>query len=147
MTRPRSVQYADTPYLTDLDPQATIVGGRLAVSDEAFEQFQDVFQTSHEVCGGVRTYDVSDDDWQETKALELQSMGIMFVVPMIGLLSPDMAHNCTLWRGQLRPYKDQAAGVVGVPKANKAKWEAFSTAWSTASDGIDQQCAAISDAP
>ena len=141
LTRPRSQQYANIPYLNELDPEASIVGGHLSVSDEAWQHFEGLLQATQQICGGVRTYDVSNEDWPEQKAMELQSMGILFVVPLVGLLTPDMAHNCAVWREEFRPYKDQSAGVMGVPRANEAKWQAFSFAWSTASDGIDQQCA------
>ncbi len=141
LTRPRSLQYSDFPYLKGLDPDASIVDGRIAVSDEAWQQFETLLQVSGNTCDGIRTYERSNEDWQEQKAFELQTIGILFVVPLVGLLSPDMAHNCTLWREELRLYKDQAAGMIGVSEANNEQWQAFSAVWGKASDGIDQHCA------
>ena len=143
LTRPRSNQYADSFYLNSLDPDVSVVGGRIAISDEAWQHFERWLRVATESCGSIRTFERSNDDWQEQKALELQAIGILVVVPLVGLLSPDMEHNCAIWRGELRPFKDQSAGMIGMGKVNQEKWQAFSTVWDKVSDGIDQQCASL----
>ena len=140
LTRPRSHPYADSPYLTDLDPELAIVDGRVVASDEAWQHFEGLLKVSGDACGGIRTYPSSELGMAGRKALELQAMGVMFVVPLVGLLSPDMEHNCAVWKEELRPYKDQSSNMVGISKKVPERWQAFSTAWDRASDGIDQQC-------
>ncbi len=141
LTRPRSQQYANIPYLNELDPGASIVDGWVSVSDEAWQHFEGVLRVSQRTCDGIRTFDTSDKGWRQQKSLELRAMGILFIVPLVGLLSPDMAHNCAVWQEELRPYRDQSAETMGVSKASQQTWQAFSIAWTKASDGIDQQCA------
>ncbi len=142
LTRPRAHPYADTPYLTDLDPNAAIVGGRITVSDEAWQHFEGLLKVSGDPCGGIRTYPISETGLAGRKALELQAVGVMFIVPLVGMLSPDMAHNCTIWQEELRPYKEQSSDRVGISKRVPERWQAYSAAWDRASNGIDQQCAA-----
>ena len=66
LTRPLSHPYVDSPYLTDLDPESTIVAGRIAVSDKAWQHFESQLKVSANVlekgnaCHGVRTYPTSE---------------------------------------------------------------------------------------
>lgn len=141
LTRPRSQHYAQSPYLTDLDPQATIVGGQVSASEEAWLPFEPLLEASGGRCAGVRTYPSSELGLAGRKALELQAIGIMFIVALIGALSPDMAHNCAVWQEELRPYKVQSADAVGISQRVPERWQAFSVAWDRAASGIDQECA------
>ena len=142
LTRPRSPHFADAPYFTDLDPDATIVDGQVLVSEGAWLPFETLLEASGGRCAGVRTYPSSEIGLAGRKALELQAVGVIFIAALIGTLSPDMAHNCAVWHEELRPYKEQSSDAVGISHRSGTRWQAFSVAWDRAVAGIDQQCAA-----